>query len=303
MPPRALNYPAGISNYEGDIPQYRTYPLHLEARSRQLNDQYPELWTNAQAYVSTTITMASKPTILFVPGAWHKSACYTPVIQKLNAEGYETATAELASVGPVPGLQTWADDISSIQQEVSSLADAGKQIVIVAHSYGSLPAGEAIKDFLLRARQAEGKKGGIVHFVYISAFVMPPSTSLMDALGGKDLPWFQVSESKLEVEPEDPATIFYNDLPKEVQDEQIAGLRTFSYQMYLQKTTWAPYKEVESSFVFCTKDNAIPLSVQQGMVQGSGVEWRETTVEASHSPFLSKVDEVTAAIVGAAESV
>ena len=54
----------------------------------------------------------------------------------------------------------------------------------------------------------------------------------MDALGGKDLPWFKVSESKLEVEPEDPATVFYNDLPESVQQEQIARLDTFSYQMF-----------------------------------------------------------------------
>jgi pimeloyl-ACP methyl ester carboxylesterase len=247
--------------------------------------------------------MSSKPTILFVPGAWHRSACYSPVIQNLQAQGYDTATAELASVGPVPGLQTWADDIANIEKELTALADAGKSIVVVAHSYGSLPAGEAVKGFLLRERETEGKKGGVVHFVYVSAFVLPPDTSLMDALGGKDLPWFQVSESKLEVEAEDPATVFYNDLSKTEQDKQIEGLRTFSYQMYFQKTTWAPYKEVSSSFVYCTKDNAIPLPIQQGMVKGSGVSFRETTVEASHSPFLSKVDEVARAIVEAAESV
>jgi pimeloyl-ACP methyl ester carboxylesterase len=223
-------------------------------------------------------------------------------MQALNAQGYETATAELASVGPVPGLQTWADDVSNIQRALSSLTDAGKQVIMVAHSYGSLPAGEAIRGYLSRELQAQGKTGGVVHFVYISAFVLPPATSLMDALGGKDLPWFKVSSSKLEVEPEDPATVFYNDLPKEVQDEQIARLEMFSYQMYYQKTTWAPYKEVNSSFVYCTKDNAIPLPVQQGMVQGGGVAFKETTVEASHSPFLSKVDEVTKAIVEAAES-
>ena len=246
--------------------------------------------------------MSSKPTILFVPGAWHRSACYSPVIGKLQAQGFETATAELASVGPVPGLQTWADDIANIQKEVAALADAGKSIVVVAHSYGSLPAGEAAKGLLLREREAEGRKGGVVHFVYISAFVLPPSTSLMDALDGKDLPWFQVSESKMEVEPVDPATIFYNDLDKATQDEQVSKLETFSYQMYFQKTTWAPYKEVQSSFVFCTMDNAIPLPVQQGMVKGSGASFRETTVEASHSPFLSKVEKVTKAIVEAAES-
>ncbi|KAJ4983879.1 hypothetical protein SVAN01_10624 [Stagonosporopsis vannaccii] len=246
--------------------------------------------------------MASKPTVLFVPGAWHKSACFAPVINTLNAHGYPTATAELASVGPAPGLETWADDISSISSELSALADSGKSVIVVAHSYGSLPAGEAVKPFLQRAREAEGKKGGVVHIVYVSAFVLPPQTSLMDALGGTDLPWFDVSASKREVEPIDPADVFYNDLPAAEQEKQIKALQTFSYQMFFQKTTWAPYKEVGSSFVFCTQDNAIPLQVQQGMVKGSGAEFLETTVEAGHSPFLSKVEEVVGAIEKAAKS-
>lgn len=247
--------------------------------------------------------MSAKPTILFVPGAWHKSACYAPVIKILNSHGYPTATAELASVGPNPGLETWADDVSNISSVLSAHVEDGKSVIVVSHSYGSLPAGEAVKDFLLRARAAEGKTGGVVHLVYVSAFVLPPQTSLMDALGGNDLPWFDVAASKREVEPINPAEVFYNDLPADEQQRQIEKLETFSYQMYFQKTTWAPYKEVASSFVYCTKDNAIPLQVQQGMVKGSGVEFLETTVEAGHSPFLSKVEEVVGAIERAAERV
>ncbi|KAH3994116.1 hypothetical protein HBI55_146180 [Parastagonospora nodorum] len=245
---------------------------------------------------------STKPTLLFIPGAWHKSSCYTPVIQKLNDQGYETATAELASVGANPGLQTWADDVTNIQSVLAPLVDAGKRVIIIAHSYSSLPAGEAIKSYLLREREAAGKTGGVVHFVYISAFIIPPATSLMDALGGVDLPWFIVSPSKLEVQPADPATIFYNDLPKDVQEEQIARLAVFSYQMYFQKTTWAPWMEVAATYVFCSRDNAIPLQVQEGMVKGAGGTFREVRVEAGHSPFLSRVDEVVGAIVGAAES-
>ncbi|KAF1923065.1 alpha/beta-hydrolase [Didymella exigua CBS 183.55] len=225
--------------------------------------------------------MSPKPTILFVPGAWHKATCYTPLIQNLTAQGYETATADLASVGAVPGLQSWAGDISNIRTAITTLADAGKHIVVAAHSYGSLPAGEAMKDLLLRDRSAAGERGGVVHVVYISAFVLPPSMSLLDALGGTDLPWFRVSESGTEVEPEDPARVFYNDLSEEEQREQIEQLEVFSYRMFGEKTTWAPYREVKCSFVFCTLDNAIPLEVQRGMVQGSGAQFRETTAAES----------------------
>ena len=39
------------------------------------------------------------------------------------------------------------------------------------------------------------------------------------------------------------------------------------------------------------------------MIAGSGVSFRETTVEASRSSSLSKMEGVVRAIVGAAESV
>lgn len=246
---------------------------------------------------------ASKPTILFVPGAWHKSTCYAPVMKTLNDHGYPTATAELASVGAIPGLETWADDISNISSALCPLVEAGKSVIVVTHSYSSLPAGEAIKPYLVRTRAAAGKKGGVAHLVFISAFVLPRATSLMDALGVTDLPWFDVSASQREVEPRGPADVFYNDLPAAEQRRHIDQLQTFSYQIYFQKTTWAPHQEVASSFVFCTRDNAIPLPVQLGMVKGSGVQFLETTIEAGHSPFLSRAEEVVGAIERAAESV
>ncbi|KAJ4332873.1 hypothetical protein N0V95_009552, partial [Ascochyta clinopodiicola] len=182
--------------------------------------------------------MSTKPTILFVPGAWHKSTCYTPVIQALEAQGYPTATAELASVGATPGLKTWADDITNIQSALTPLVTAGKQIILVAHSYSSLPANEAVKDLLAHSRAAQNLPGGVVHIIYISAFILAPGTSLMDALHNTDLPWFSVSADKTHVWPIDPATVFYNDLAPEEQQKHVSELEVFSYQMYFQKATW-----------------------------------------------------------------
>ncbi len=245
---------------------------------------------------------ASKPTILFVPGAWHKAACYTPVIAALENQGYPTSTANLASVGPVPGLPNWDADIAAITCALEPLAEGGKSIVVATHSYGSLPANEALVPFLRSTRAAQGKKGGVVHVVYISAFVLSAGTSLMDALGGQNLPWFDVAPSGTEVYPLNPGEVFYNDLPPAEQDVHIKALLPFSYRMFFQKSSQEPWKSVQCSFVFCTQDKAIPMQVQRGMVDGTGVKFRETLVEAGHSPFLSKVDEVVGAIVGAAGS-
>lgn len=242
----------------------------------------------------------SKPTILFVPGAWHRPTCYAPVLTALSTLGYPTATVALPSVGATPGLTSLAPDTTAIQDSLTSLASAGKSIVVVAHSYGSLPAGEAIKPFLASTLAAQGQSGGVVHMLYIAAFVLPAGGSLMAALGGNDLPWFRPSGDKMNVEPADPEEVFYNDCEPEVQREQVAQLQSFSYQMFFQQTTWAPWEEVAVSYLFCTQDKALPVEVQRGMVQGTGVKWGETVVEAGHSPFLSRVGETVEAIVKAA---
>lgn len=235
--------------------------------------------------------MSPNPTILLIPGAWHTPACYAPLLARLHALGYPTATAALPSVGSVPGLSTWAADISSITSALAPLVAAGKRVVVVAHSYGSLPAGEAIKPLLLADRSARGEQGGVEHLVYISAFVLPAGQCLLDALGGRDLPWFQVSADKRNVNPLEPEEVFYNDLDREEQGRQSKALKPFSYAMFKQKTTWAPWRHVAVSYLFCSLDRAVPVEVQKGMVESTGVPWREVMLEAGHSPFLSKVEE------------
>ncbi|KAG9203521.1 hypothetical protein G6514_002889 [Epicoccum nigrum] len=243
--------------------------------------------------------MSPLPTVLLIPGAWHTPTCYTPLLTHLHSLGYPTATAALPSVGPSPGLSTWAADIASIISVLAPLVDAGKRVIVAAHSYGSLPAGEAIKKFLSCDREARGETGGVAHLVYISAFVLPAGAALMDALGGQDLPWFKVSDDKSNVYPVNPQEVFYNDLAAGEQERHSKALEPFSYAMFKQKTSWAPWERVAVSYVFCTLDGAIPLQVQRGMVQRAGGRWREVVLEAGHSPFLSRVGETAEAIVGA----
>lgn len=53
--------------------------------------------------------------------------------------------------------------------------------------------------------------------------------------------------------------------------------------------------EYEGRLVFlkCTKDNAVPLFVQDMFIEKSGVKWLVKDVEASHSPFASRPEELT----------
>lgn len=141
-----------------------------------------------------SIVTSEKPTIVFVHGAWHESGCWDPVTVQLNEHRYPFHTIDLPSSGGDLGT-TVADDAAHIQKSTSKLVDAGKELVLVMHSYGGIPGTESAKGLLKKDRQTEGKNGGIISLVYIAAFLLPPATSLA-SFSGSISPWivFDVSD-------------------------------------------------------------------------------------------------------------
>ncbi|KAK5273220.1 hypothetical protein LTR96_002852 [Exophiala xenobiotica] len=248
--------------------------------------------------------MSNKPVIIFVPGAWHPPSCFQPVMDRLEAAGYETHGVSLPSVGAPPEqqLQTIKPDVEAIQDIVRPIVtDQGKDVLLVFHSYGGVVGGESVQGLEKASREKEGKRGGISHLYYCCAFALPEGVSLMDALQGKNLPWFRVSEDQQIVTAADPDKIFYNDLPEPAKYTSMPS--THSYQTFHSKVTYPAWKYVPSTYLFCERDMAIPLHAQKGMVENSGVQWRVDALDASHSPFLSMPDETAHSIRRAAGEV
>lgn len=139
---------------------------------------------------------SENPTILFVPGAWHLPESFDAVRSLLRERGYPSIAAGLPSIGAEPPTKTLADDAALVRAEIKRLADAGKQVVVVTHSYGGLVgqnAVEDVRDLGYAQRKEAGKKGGVIMFVYMTAFVAEKGVSLLDMLGGKYLPWMAVN--------------------------------------------------------------------------------------------------------------
>ncbi|KAK7947885.1 uncharacterized protein PG986_008771 [Apiospora aurea] len=105
--------------------------------------------------------MSPRPAFLFVPGAWHRTWTYDPVRADLAARGFPSAAAELASVGAQdPASTGLAQDIAAIRAGLEGLLDAETEteaeVVVVAHSYGGIPAAGAVQGLSCaeRAREA-----------------------------------------------------------------------------------------------------------------------------------------------------
>lgn len=136
-----------------------------------------------------------KPTIVFAPGAWHTANSFDGVREALQARDWPTEAVDYPSVGAEPPTKGAADDADAVRSVIEKLADEGKHIILVGHSYGGLVIANAVKGLGYKQRKEEGKAGGVLTLVYLSAFVTPVGTSLLDLLGGNPLPWMKVDVS------------------------------------------------------------------------------------------------------------
>lgn len=242
--------------------------------------------------------MAAKPVIIFVPGAWHPPSAFEPVTTRLEAAGYETKGVQLATVGAAEPTKDFQPDVDAIQAAIRASADEGKDVMLFVHSYGGVVGSEAVRGLDKASREKEGKKGGVSHMYFCCAFALPEGVSLMDALQGKPLPWFGVSEDEKTVVANTPIEIFYKDVPN--PEKWVEVLKPHSYRSFFSRATYPGWKHVPRTYLLCEKDMAIPIHAQKGMVENSGVEWRTESIDASHSPFLSMPEEVANSVRRAA---
>lgn len=137
------------------------------------------------------MTATKKPAIVLVPGSFCHSSHYAPLLQPLQDAGVnvhvlDPPTYHSKKLGHLP---TMYDDASFIAKSVETLADQGEQVVLVAHSYGGIPASESVKGLSIGDRREQGKPGGIVRLAYITAVVPKLGGVTADTMvGGVQVP-------------------------------------------------------------------------------------------------------------------
>ncbi len=132
----------------------------------------------------------SKPSILFIPGSFVLPELYDPVVEAVRAKGCDIKVLHLPSVGPsartgregpAPSMH---DDAAFVAREVEKLADEGKEVVLMGHSYGGVPITQAVEGLSLQDRRQRGKTGGIVRLAYMTALVPALGSSAAEVLAG-----------------------------------------------------------------------------------------------------------------------
>jgi len=137
----------------------------------------------------------SKPSLIFLPGAWHSPEIYDTIIAKLNAYGYKSTALPLQAVIQKPAVNDLQPDIDALRTAVLKEADAGNDVMVVGHSWGGLIVCGGLEELSKTERSKEGKKGGVVKLAFLAAFVPPENVSLIQAFGGNPPPWYDVKVS------------------------------------------------------------------------------------------------------------
>ena len=221
--------------------------------------------------------MQPPPVVILVHGAWHGPWAWSEVVARLAGEGIRTVALDLPSKGTdTAALGDMHGDAEVVR---AAVAAARAPALVVAHSYGGLPVSEGA--------------AGAAHLLYIAAFMLEPGESLLGLRGGVDPGWWITSDDGRTVFPDDPEHVFYADCPPEVAERAAAALVPHRKEVFVQELASAAWQTVPSTYVVCERDNAIPPALQEIMSQRAGTVSR---MDASHSPFLSRPDEVTAII-------
>ncbi|KAK4081642.1 uncharacterized protein Triagg1_2383 [Trichoderma aggressivum f. europaeum] len=243
-----------------------------------------------------------KPHVFVIPGAYHPGSVFNLFIQSLEAAGFSAETTTNRSAGNA-GI-TVQDDVAHVQSLLIPQIDAGKDIVVVAHSYGGVVGSGVIAGLDKRGREARGLKGGVVGIICIAALMTLPDKSLFEMRGGEGMwsPW--VDTSKLEAEgvtyTKNEIETFYHDVSPELAKTIIPTLTSqsaMSVQSRPAAVGWLDnVYDGRRAYIRCLQDGALPLAAQDGMLALSGVEWIIKSLEASHSPYLSMPDELTSVV-------
>ncbi|KAK1993928.1 alpha/beta-hydrolase [Colletotrichum falcatum] len=238
------------------------------------------------------------PTILFTPGAWHRPWAFDLVRSDLAGRGYPTAAVTLAGVGSTDPNVGLDQDTAAVRAQLQALVDEGRDVVMVAHSYGGVPVANAVKGLNYKDLAADNKKGGVIMVVYMTSFAIPAGTGLYN---GGDMPsWWNVTDSF--ISPETPQAIFYADVDAALAAKAVAALLPQPFKTITDKSGYEPWSNgFEMGYIFAEDDQAIPIDLQKQMASLFPASSFTASLKSSHSPFLSMPDALGDALQKAAE--
>jgi pimeloyl-ACP methyl ester carboxylesterase len=273
--------------------------------------------------------MSNLPTTLvFVPGSWHKPTCYNKVTKILQEKHKLKCVAiTLPSTTGNPAA-TFKDDIDAAREAISSETNDGRDVVVIAHSYGGMVGNSAIKDYT-RPRDAVDSSstplstsapagdtqlsqtptvGHVIGLILIASGFTLTGLSFMDPFLGHPPPSWRVNKETGYADLVTPAReLFYHDLPAEEADYWASQLTPQSLKALFEggEFSYAGWMDVPAWYIGTVEDRGLPVAAQRmtvGMAREMGCTVVHRELNTSHSPFLSQPEETVGLVLEALEA-
>jgi pimeloyl-ACP methyl ester carboxylesterase len=229
--------------------------------------------------------MSDRPNIVLVHGAWADGSCWSGVIERLQAQGFQVRAPQFP-------LTSLADDVARLRQ-VLEFQDG--PTVVAGHSYGGQ---------IMTALGDEAPN--VVGLVYIAAFGLDEGESLGALLsGGPPTPslahMFNDSRGFGWLSEDDFVNHFAADVDPTWARVMYAVQQPLALSAFEDVMGVPAWKSLPSWYLVAQNDEAIPPDAERQFAQRMGA----TTVEvpASHVAMVSQPAEVADLVEKAAASV
>ncbi|OOF90331.1 hypothetical protein ASPCADRAFT_59602, partial [Aspergillus carbonarius ITEM 5010] len=202
---------------------------------------------------------------------------------------------------PTADLET---DTALFREYTQSLADAGRSVIVIVHSYSGQIASNGFTGLGANTRAQQGLSGGVIHILSLCSFLVREGLSMVDVVrhfGHESfMPLAYDFDEDQTVLDRDPwgrlVNPDSNDSREEVE-KYLGTLKRWNGKCMYQplSTERAAWRDIPVTYVYTARDTTVPIDYQKWMVEvmeqeGAKVETIE--LDSGHSPDFSKPKEV-----------
>ncbi|KAJ5659265.1 hypothetical protein N7507_005716 [Penicillium longicatenatum] len=253
--------------------------------------------------------MSSLPTVVLVHGAWHTPANYSDYVNALQKQGFQVHCPRLpTSSSARPPTAFHPEDVACVRELVKTLIDDGQRVLMIMHSYGGAVGSSAVEGLSFSERKASGKPGGVIHLLYLCAYILPTGYSVWNIV--QEAKFEQVLEGYMDTTtdgltmPKDPGfALFSGRVDQATVDRAVESLVWFPLQALKDPMTGCAWRTIPATYIRTLQDYGVPALYQDIMlakVQEEGVNVKTEVFDADHSIFITMEKEMVQAAINAA---